>query len=92
MTRLERQKRELERLCEQFKQITQSNKSELQERRKIFEQKEPHRGEISRSENTKITKEMAFAEYQQALKTLQKKLDESTQRENAQKLKIKELK
>lgn len=95
MTRLERQKRDLQRLREQFEQNSQSNKPELQElrrnslvreRRKIFEQGDPQQKVISGSE-----KKMTIAEYQQALKTLQEKLDESTQRENALKSKIKEL-
>lgn len=96
MTRLERQKRDLQRLHEQFEQNNQSSKPELQElrknslvqeRRKIFEQSDPQQEGISASENKKMT----IAEYQQALKVLQEKLDESTQRENAQKAKIREL-
>ena len=94
MTRLERQKRDLQRLHEQFEQNNQSNKPELQElrknslvqeRRKIFEQGDSRQEVISGSEK------MTIAEYQQALKTLQEKLNESAQRENAQKAKIREL-
>ncbi len=96
MTRLERQKQNLQRLHEQFEQNNQSNKPELQElrrnslvqeRRKIFEQRDPQLERISGSENKKMT----IAEYQQALEALQEKLDESIQRENAQKAKIREL-
>ena len=63
MTRLERQKRDLQRLHEQFEQNNQSNKPELQElrrnslvqeRQKIFEQGDSRQEVISGSEKMTI--------------------------------------